>query len=235
MSAKQLLFAFLMGMISPFAIGDGAIEINQSCVDVGCFESDSPGFPIEIEWPGVYRLTSDLSLGLGQIAVILETSDVTFDLNGFTIKGSFFCNGALPLCSLETGERGFRFNNGLVNITIRNGRFNGMGLSAVDGGSVQNVKLQDIEIINSQSGFTFSSSGNGVIERVQVSRVKNRGGIVGAGFHVRDSLFINNGQQGLLGGYCSRNIFRDNGDINGSPEQACDVLMDTNYCNNLPC
>ena len=110
-----------------------------------------------------------------------------------------------------------------------------MSSAAIDGNNVQNFKIQDIEIINSQIGFAFSSSGHGVIERAQVSRSKLRGGLVGPGFHVRDGLFINNGLEGLVGGYCSRNVLRDNGDLGGSPEQACDVLMDTNYCNNLPC
>jgi len=235
MSAKQLLFAFLMGMISSFAIGDGAIEINQSCVDVSCFNGEDPGFPINIHSPGLYRLTSNLSLSSIERAFIIETSNVTFDMNGFTIKGSFFCDGSLPLCSPESGEAGFLIDDDLVNITIRNGRFDGMGFVAIAGNRIQNLKIQDVEIINSDSGFSLSGDGHGVIERVQVSRVKRRGGNVGPGFIVRDSLFVNNGQQGLLGGYCSRNVFRDNGDITGSPEQACDELVDANYCNNLPC
>ena len=69
---------------------DGVVEINQTCATrVGCFMNDSEGFPVFISEPGSYRLTSDLTLPTAADldGIRVSGSNVTIDLNGFTING----------------------------------------------------------------------------------------------------------------------------------------------------
>jgi hypothetical protein len=60
---------------------DGVVEINQSKVNA------LGGFPYNINATGSYRLTSTLRVPSGAIAIKVNASDVTIDLNGFSIIG----------------------------------------------------------------------------------------------------------------------------------------------------
>jgi hypothetical protein len=48
---------------------------------------DAPGFPITITRPGRYVLTSNLDVSAGANGIVLKTSDVTIDFNGFRLAG----------------------------------------------------------------------------------------------------------------------------------------------------
>ncbi len=82
-----LIALLLLALAGPALAVDGVIEINQTCaVNTGCSVGDSAGLPVSITNPGSYRLTSNLTTGSKQVtAILITTSDVTVDLNGFTI------------------------------------------------------------------------------------------------------------------------------------------------------
>lgn len=124
----------------------GAFEINQTCaVETGCFAGDAPGFPVSIQNPGNYLLTSDLDLSnLGAVdidGIEVATSQATIDLGGFAIHGNGICtfsagpNSGGATCSNGSGRDGIRvftpaFTDGtrIRNGTIRGMRGNGISL-----------------------------------------------------------------------------------------------------------
>ena len=68
---------------TPALAVDGVLEINQAVVDA------ASGFPFTISAPGNYVLTSDLMVPVNTDALVLDTSQVVIDLNGFSIVGPF--------------------------------------------------------------------------------------------------------------------------------------------------
>jgi hypothetical protein len=71
---------------------DGVVEINQTCATSGgCYAGDPQGYPVSISAQGSYRLTSNLVIPGGTGAantdgILITASDVTLDLNGFSIS-----------------------------------------------------------------------------------------------------------------------------------------------------
>jgi hypothetical protein len=107
---------------------DGVLEINQTCaVNTGCFPGDTPGFPVTVTVSGSYRLTSNLTLPTDDEAItdLSGASDVTLDLNGFTLTGIGL--GAKNGIQLGTGD----------NWEIRNGTLQNFGGSGIqDSGGI---------------------------------------------------------------------------------------------------
>lgn len=64
-------------------------EISQSCIAVGCFPGDDPGYPVTLAQPGNYLLTTDLEPPDNRLLNTIEIrrSQVDLDLGGFTIEG----------------------------------------------------------------------------------------------------------------------------------------------------
>ena len=102
----------LLALATVARAGDGVIEINQArALAGGITPADTAGFPVEINAPGSYILTSDLIVsGVDTIGIQALTSEVTLDLNGFRIVGPVTCTGAGATLScsatgLGTGRR----------------------------------------------------------------------------------------------------------------------------------
>lgn len=161
-AARIAVALILAGLVTAYAgnpvlAGDGRLEINQTCaLDSGCFQGDDGGFPVQITEPGSYRLTSNLDLSAAAQpesthAVLIETSDVSIDLAGFTIAGTNSCthDAGRPVtgCDNEGFANGIVSNLGERNITVRNGTVQGMttfGISlAIPGAEVIGVEVRD--------------------------------------------------------------------------------------------
>jgi hypothetical protein len=125
--------------------GGGVREIRQDCaVGAGCFDGDAPGLPVEITAPGSYRLTGDLVLPDADTGgILLETGDVTIDLNGFTVRGPGGCSGA-PLACTAVGLGFGILGERRERVTVRNGAVVGSGSYGIAlgrGGLVADVVL----------------------------------------------------------------------------------------------
>lgn len=112
--------------------GDGAYEINQACVDTGCFPGDAAGFPVTITTPGTYRLSSNLTMpNIATGAIVVQANDVTIDLGGFRIVGPITCGGTPTVCTPATNGDGAigidGFSSDPTNLVVRNGSITGMG------------------------------------------------------------------------------------------------------------
>jgi len=111
-----LIGAALLFSAPAFAI-DGQVLINQSTVMA------AGGFPYKITQPGSYKLSGNLAVAAASTdAIDIETSNVTLDLNGFTISGPVTCTGSSSAISCE-GRAGSGIANlgGQNNLTVRNG------------------------------------------------------------------------------------------------------------------
>jgi len=92
---------------------------------------DVAGFPVAINQPGSYKLTSNLVVPAGISGIVVQASDVTIDLNGFAIKGPGYCSGwpGPVTCSAAGGASGI--SQGVDNhrrLAIMNGSVGGFTL-----------------------------------------------------------------------------------------------------------
>jgi hypothetical protein len=197
--------------------GDGVLEINQACVAAGCFPGDGPGFPVQCNESGSYRLTSSLTVPDGNTTAVDLDSYATLDLGGFAIIGTTVCTGDLTVtCTGGSGS-----SNGVAGgdgVTIRNGTIRNMGtagISAGDGTLVENMLIQE----NRSRGIVGSYGGRGWI--IRNSRIV-RNGTYGIDFAVSGaySLITNNVIEGneLAGVYALGALLLDNAIANNGRE-----------------
>src|SRR5580693_4484830 len=79
---RKTIFVILAMAMVPFCAlaVDGVVLINQSTVMA------AGGFPYTISQPGSYRLSGNLALTTVSAAIVITASNVTLDLNGFSIS-----------------------------------------------------------------------------------------------------------------------------------------------------
>ena len=191
---------------------DGVFEINADCATVGgCFEGDSSGYPVTITNAGSYRLTGNLATGnVNQTLIEVNASEVSIDLNGFSLIGPVTCSGNPNVCSSSGTGRGITIFSSSNSVSVFNGTVRGMGETGILLGKnaiVENVKL----IENGFSGLVLSGSGStGVAKNIIAQRNGNHGiSSSGANLFVMDSTLTLNTARGQWFGRCS-NIFSAN-------------------------
>lgn len=240
MFAQKLLFTVILIVLNSSAKADGAIEINEFCVETGCFAGDAPGFPVNISEAGSYRLTSGLDLteitsGAIRLGIDISASDVHLDLSGFSLNGSSVCTGGNPDCTVPPfDEIGIIIAPETANIVIEQGSINGMGRGIrIDG--TRDLVVRDVRISDT-AGPGLEATGTGLIDHVRIGNNGDRGIFLNSpSFHVRNSLFVNNGAFGVEGGYCSGNVFVTNSTLTGQTQEACLFQPETNFCDAAPC
>ena len=213
---KRALALATLALLAAFSAQAQVVTIDQNKALAGNVTPyDAPGFPVNIWTPGTYRLTSNLVVPAGTVGIRIDATNVTIDLNGFSIIGPVVCSGAgaALACSgvlqgngIEAAGDGFVLRNGTVRgfggagvttgqealIDRVTSRSNGaMGFYLYDYGTVTNSLASD----NGGDGFTL---GNGSL--VTSSRaVNNKGDGISmdddatAG-EVRDSFAARNGK-----------------------------------------
>ncbi len=112
------------------------------------------GFPIKISKPGSYILNSNLVVtSPNTTAISVSSSNVSIDLNGFSIIGPAICTGCPASCSSTGSGNGIYVVTG-GNVRIANGVITGMGndgIFAFDNTVVDNVRA----IGNGCDGIAF--------------------------------------------------------------------------------
>lgn len=196
---------------------DGALEINQACVEDGCYAEDAgTGFPVYIQSPGLYRLTSNLVApdGLHAISAFGTEGQVVIDLNGFSIIGPTSCEGQpVTSCPEATSYAGVS-GSGDATIIIRNGHISGFKHGVrCEGACV----LEELTVSNNSSyGATqaLGSNQEGLVVRSSTFESNGSRGVRsdGAGTMVIDSLFKwNSDGPGVLTGSFLDNVVSNNG------------------------
>ena len=117
--------------------------INQVRALAGGVTSlDAPAYPVTIDTAGSYRLTGNLTVPAGTIAIYVTADNVSLDLNGFTVRGPN--SGVAPCTQVNTGN-GIVASIGTKNTTVMNGNVVGFeftGISLYSGARVERMRVQ---------------------------------------------------------------------------------------------
>jgi hypothetical protein len=100
---------------SPAFAVDGVILIDQNKALAGNVSpGDAPGFPVSIRRPGSYRLAGNLTVPSGLNGIEITESNVTVDLNGFSLLGTPQ-NGAAIIFTGVVPAKGLAIRNGVIS------------------------------------------------------------------------------------------------------------------------
>jgi hypothetical protein len=230
----SLIIAAAASAISAFAV-DGTTLINQSSVTA------AGGFPFTISQPGSYKLSSNLTPN-NNGALVISASDVTLDLNGFTIS--------CPSCVASTGITVTGASVSILNgvITGFNGAIpaNGPGVSgilfqsanngpATASGPAVDARVEHVTLTRNLNGITGDAfSQIAVIECSLNSNMQY--GVLGPGIlTVLNSKVINNGQAGIVigSGQITGNTISANGLLGSFTRGGILAILGANVTNNL--
>jgi parallel beta-helix repeat protein len=204
-STSYLSLVVFFAVATPALATDGVVEINQACaVHTGCFSGDTAGLPVTIDGTAghSYRLTSDLTVpDENTDGIVVSTSSVSIDLNGFEIAGPVTCSGNPPGVPLTcnpasgTGSGVWRSTGAERGISVKNGSITGMGSYGVRLGS-------DAEITNLRVrwnwGTGISVSANSTISGNTVSENGNDGIYAFIASTISGNTTLNNANDGIF-------------------------------------
>lgn len=218
---RPITIALLVLLASTLARADGAIEINQACVAAGCFAGDSPGFPVEIDSPGSYRLSSNLVVPSGPDGIVGSSTGITLDLAGFEVSGPVSCTadidaitdllidvactgsagtGIADVATIENGTvRGFRdgIRIGADSVAlVRNVHVRENSRDGIDAGG-RTMRIVDSTVsTNGDTGVSGTGATTRLLITGSIARENAGAGIYMANGVLRESLIILNGPSG---------------------------------------
>jgi len=127
--------------------------------------------PYVISSPGAYYATGNLVGTNGQHGITISSSDVTIDLNGFTLLG---VPGAI---------QGVFINNTRTNITIRNGAIDGWGADGIyahNGSAPRNMVFENLNI-TLNAGYGIEAEAGTVVRNCLLTSNRLAGVIIYGG------------------------------------------------------
>jgi len=172
-------------------------------------------FPIVISTPGSYRLKKNITVpDENTTAIQITVSNVTLDLNGFSIIGPTVCSGNPTVTSCTPVGSGTGIQATANNVTILNGMITGMGnigiamgQGRIEGVTVSNNGLDGLNgaIYSSISRVVATNNGRiGIgtgafcnISNSVSSGNKDRGIGAADGSSVSGNVVVNNGGDGI--------------------------------------
>lgn len=149
---------------------NGVVQINQSTVTATGSNRATGGFPYTITQPGSYELTGNLTVPAGVNGIVITASQVTLDLNGFSITTGPCAGGCQAYGISDFGST----IPAVFGTTVRNGSVAGFGF-----------------------GIDLAFSGASLIEKVTALNNSNDGIFAAFGSVVRDCIAIANGGNGI--------------------------------------
>jgi hypothetical protein len=195
---------------------DGQVAITQArAMAGGVTPGDAPGFPVSINLPGSYILSSGLTVpDANTTAIEINADHVTVDLNGFTILGPTDCSGGLDPCANAGVGAGIITPDVRFNITIRRGTIQGMGSEGVRlNGDSHRVEYMNLRSNGTDAVVVLSGADNGgsVVEHNTVQRNGGFGIRLDAGI-VADNTVNTNRRSGITvgGGLVLHNLVSHN-------------------------
>ena len=236
---KKIILIITLTLSNLTFAGGGIIDINQTCAAVSCMAGDTLDFPVTITQPGSYRLTSNLVSSLTNTNVIrIESSNVTLDLNGFSIIGPRTCTGMGTGLVCDNGgmtSDGINGPNNITNITIKNGKVMGFDSGiAILGNADGSFIVDNIIAENNEEGILISA---GYIRNSQANKNLRRGfgsissGLLATGLKIIDSYAYGNKEHSAVALVCSNVLFLNNGPTSGIDGDAfCNYYTNGSYC-----
>jgi len=229
--SKLFVLIALMSSIPVFAGNkspDDTVLINQAAV------LDAGGFPFKITVPGSYKLVGNLAVPANTGGILIQSNDVTLDLNGFSITGAFICdNGgnnctAPPTKEVSGVEAVAGPAGNIFGVTIKNGHVRGFSRGILTFGGI-------VEGITAYSNFIAGIHGfDAVVRRNDASR--NHGaGIACESCVVTENIADSNQGNGFImvfGGVFGSNSFTNSANADISNDV---TSQGNNSCNGHVC
>src|SRR5262249_40647446 len=159
--ASLFLIATLLVAARATHAVDGVIEINQArALAGGVTPGDDPGFPVTLSQPGSYRLTGNLDSPIATGAILITSTMVTLDLNGFAVRSTNVCTGyPTTSCHVQSGDPGILANVDSFLVTVRNGTVYAMGGNCLQLGGASSEVDQVRALGCGGNGIYVSSAG----------------------------------------------------------------------------
>jgi hypothetical protein len=222
-----LISAALMFAAPAFAV-DGQVLINQSTVMA------AGGFPYKITQPGSYKLSGNLVVSTTFTdGIDILTSNVSIDLNGFTISGPVKCTGFgfSISCGNDGGTGIASFDLPSSNVAVRNGSVVGFG-AGIDLSRSINCLVEEVQA-SGNSGIGLLLSG-GLVRR-NIASLNGTAGIFARNSTATENVAIFNGQFGLeaVFGMYGSNTF--NGNATSPVANTGAVSQNNNGCDGTVC
>jgi hypothetical protein len=201
LGSSMLLLAAVLA--APAGAADGVLEIDQTCVAVGCFPGDAAGYPVVITQPGSYKLTSNLDIraqpdAANLVAIYVAAPAVTLDLAGFMVLGPAVCSGVPLACSPTGFGFGVQVHAAATGAVVRNGSITGFTAHGV-GSDAAYARFEELRAwSNGHSGVVALGTGSQVVG-VTAFRNAANGITVGVAGMVRRSTSNANGDHGVQG------------------------------------
>lgn len=131
------------------------------------------GAVFKITQPGSYYLTGDVTIPAGKNGVVITASNVTLDLNGFSIVGA-----------TSQAQHGVQ-SSGVKNIVVRNGTLRSMGGAGVffDGAS---CRVEKVSVLACNGSGVYLPGAGCVVEGCLVDTSEGTGVYTGESGVVRD-------------------------------------------------
>ena len=176
----------------------------------------------KITTSGSYYLVANIdtgrSLGAGIIrlaesGIRVSASDVTIDLNGFTISGG------------TNDLSGISVDSGLKGITIRNGHINGFGVDGINADGV-NCGLYENLCLDNNKDDGLEVGSDTVIRNCRAVGNGDMGFVANSGVTITESVAQGNGDDGFLvgaAGVISRCVSRSNEGYGINAATACSI------------
>jgi len=182
---------------------DGVLEINHVCATTtGCFPGDAPGYPVEINQPGSYRLTSNLTVPSSTNGIEVGNG-VDIDLGGFEIAGPISCLTDCPPPGVGSGIASTLF--GGSQCAVSNGKVRGFAADGIRLGLQARVRAVTVTDIArhgiSLSGGSFAAEN--LVNRVGQNGLRFGVSSVFAPSLYRDNTIADTGGQSVVDGKAS--------------------------------
>jgi len=200
------------------SITGGAQAIDQACAETtGCFAGDTAGFPVTINAPGSYALTSrlDLSATPATNAIVVSAPSVHIDLRGFEIAGPTSCtgSGATLSCSPTGSGSGVEFQASAEGSSVSNGTIRGMGYAGI---SASPPGMRVTNVVVHSNGLQGITAAEQILVTDSILRNNHGDGLLAANGIVRRVISAGNGNDGIrflaASGLVSESSALDNGD-----------------------
>jgi hypothetical protein len=132
--------------------------INQSTALAGnVTPGDTAGFPVTLSQTGSYKLTGNLVVPEGKTGVEITASNVTLDLNGFSIIGPSTCtrivNTKVVTCAYTASGAGVFVASTAAGAMVRRGTVKGFQSGVL---SYASASVEDITATFNMQGVTIS-------------------------------------------------------------------------------
>jgi hypothetical protein len=221
MKHKLLLMLVSIIFLTSASATNGVVELNHICAtQLGCFGSDSVGYPITIDGSAgqSYRLTSNLIIpDENTHGIVVNTINVAIDLNGFSIVRSGCENSAVDCTAVTgTGVGIVGANSTYTQLSVINGSIVGMGLDGINNvagsASYDNLNLKwnrnrgiftgnNSKIFNSNASYNGDNGiqiGEGSMAKNNVVAFNSANGLSGAEYsNIEDNISTENGEYGI--------------------------------------